>query len=100
MKMAVPRLNMCYPPLTWQTFDVDFDAAEFDAEGRKIKPAMMTVRHNGILVFDRYVMPTVPPGGSPDRSVEKAASPILLQAHGCPVHFRNIWVREKGKPAN
>ncbi len=95
MKMAVPRLNMCFPPLSWQTFDVDFDAAEFDNTGHKIKPAMMTVRHNGVLVFDRYVMSTVPPGGSPDRSVEKVASPILLQAHGNPVHFRNIWVREK-----
>jgi len=95
MKMAVPRLNMCFPPLAWQTLDVDFEAAEFDSKGHKQKPAMMTVRHNGVMVFDRYVMSTVPPGGSPDRSVEKDARPILLQAHGNPVHFRNIWVREK-----
>lgn len=95
MKMAVPRLNTCYPPLAWQKFNVDFDAAEFNSAGLKTKPAMMTVRHNGILVFDRYVMPTVSPGASPEESVERVAKPILLQAQDCPVPFSNIWIRER-----
>ncbi|MCX7394509.1 MAG: DUF1080 domain-containing protein [Planctomycetales bacterium] len=95
MKMAVPRLNMCLPPLSWQTFDLDFDAAKFDAGGRKTKPAFYTVRQNGVVVFDRYVMPSAPPGGEKEPSREQMASPIHLQAHDCPVRFRNIWVKEK-----
>jgi hypothetical protein len=84
-----------YVGLVGGSHAIAFDAAEFDSQGRKHRPAMMTVRHNGVMVFDKYVMPTVPPGGSPDQSLEKEARPIVLQAHGNPVHFRNVWVREK-----
>jgi len=89
-----PNLNMCYPPLTWQTYDIDFRAVRRDDEGRKTRPAVITVRHNGVVVHDRYELSgntgnagRYPETGSP--------APISLQSHGNPVVFRNIWIVEK-----
>ncbi|MDR3402380.1 MAG: DUF1080 domain-containing protein [Chthoniobacter sp.] len=87
-----PRLNACFPPLSWQTYDIDFEAAHFDADGKKTKNAMATVRHNGILVHDHVEIPGPTGGGQPEKA---APGPIQLQGHGNPVFFRNIWIVEK-----
>lgn len=94
-EMVAPMLNMSYPPLTWQTFDIEFTAARFDEAGRKIAPAMMSVRHNGVLVHDRYVLPPVGPGEDPKKSKDREPGPLLLQDHKNPVRFRNVWVVER-----
>ncbi len=86
-----PRVNMSYPPLSWQTYDVDYRTARFDRNGKRISPAMMTVRHNGVLIHDKTVLPPAPPGGN---SREGRPGPLFLQNHGNPVRFRNIWVVE------
>lgn len=90
---AKPALNMCLPPLTWQTYDVDFTMAQFDAEGKKAKPAIATVRLNGVVVHDKYEIPKFNGGGG--LSDESKPGPIYVQDHGNPVHFRNIWIVEK-----
>jgi hypothetical protein len=87
-----PDYNMCFPPLAWQTYDIDFTAARFDEEGKKIKNAAATVRHNGVTIHKDYELPGPTPGGKPETS---QAGPIQLQNHGNPVHFRNIWVVER-----
>lgn len=87
-----PRLNACFPPLSWQTYDIDFEAARFDADGKKTKDAIATVRQNGILIQDHADISGSTPGGQPEKA---EPGPIQLQGHGNPVYFRNIWIVEK-----
>lgn len=86
-----PRENSAYPPLTWQTYDIDFTAAKYDGD-KKVKNATVTVRHNGNLIHENQEIDSETPGGEKESA---AAGPIRLQDHGNPVVFRNIWVVEK-----
>jgi hypothetical protein len=94
-QIAQPRLNMCYPPLSWQTYDIDFVAPEFDSEGKKTRNARITIRHNGVLIHDDLELPRGTPGGVSGES--KEPGPLFLQDHGNPVAFRNIWVLPTSK---
>ena len=92
-KVAKPKVNMCLPPLVWQTYDVDFEAAKWDADGKKqIEPAYLTVRLNGFKIHDRQPVKDKTGGG---RAVTPEPGPIFLQGHGNPVFYRNIWIVEK-----
>ncbi len=91
--VSKPAVNMCLPPLTWQTYDIDFTAARFDAEGNKIKNARITVRHNGVLIHDDVELPKGTPAGVSGEGAAKG--PLHLQDHGNPVRYRNVWVVEK-----
>ena len=89
---VTPAINMCYPPLTWQTYDIDFRAAHYDAAGRKTKLGRCTVKFNGVTILDDVEIKGSTPGGiaeSPD------PAGIYLQAHGHPIFFKNIWLVEK-----
>lgn len=90
---AKPRLNMCLPPLAWQTYDVDFRMARFNEQGVKTQPAVATVRLNGVLIHENFQIPRFNGGGG--LADESLAGGIFLQDHGNPVHFRNIWILEK-----
>lgn len=91
-KTARPAQNMCFPPLSWQTYDIDFTAARFDAEGKKIADAKLTVRHNGVTIHEGVSVPSST--GSARFKDGARAGPIYLQNHGNPVRYRNIWVVE------
>ncbi len=86
-----PLLNMCFAPLSWQTYDIDFTAARFDDENKKTRNARITARHNGIVIHNYELTSKTGAGAaeSPD------LRPIKLQDHGNPVHFRNIWIVER-----
>jgi hypothetical protein len=90
--IGAPATPMSYPPLSWQTYDVDFTAAVYDG-GKKVKNARMTIRHNGVEVLKNVEIPhattvaPLPEGPEP--------GPVYLQNHGNAVRFRNIWVMEK-----
>ncbi|MFM7242767.1 MAG: DUF1080 domain-containing protein [Planctomycetaceae bacterium] len=84
-----PAVNMCLPPLAWQTYDIDVTAPRFEG-GRKVTNARMTVRHNGVVIHDDIEIAKVTPGGV--RGEEGPTGPLFLQDHGNPVRYRNIWV--------
>jgi len=89
-------LNMCFPPLTWQTYDIEFTAAKIE-DGKTTSPPRMTVIHNGVKIHDDVELPS---GRSTTAAPVKPASlvgPLFLQNHKCPVRYRNIWVVEQKK---
>ncbi len=95
-KTAVPRIRATRPPLEWQTFDIDFRAPQFDASGRKTASARATVLLNGVKIYDQQELN--PPTGAAGRLGESPTGPLMLQEHGMPVQFRNLWLVEKAKP--
>jgi len=87
-----PATNMCLPPLSWQTYDIDLTAAAFDTAGKKTRNARLTVRHNGVLVHDDVEIARKTGAGKPEGAL---ALPTKLQNHGNPVRFRNIWLVDR-----
>jgi hypothetical protein len=87
-------VNMCLPPLVWQTFDVEFTNSVVK-DGKKVKDAVISVRHNGVLIHDGFAIPGKSKYGV-RRSPEGAPGPIVLQNHREPLQYRNIWIVPHG----
>ncbi|MCP4506033.1 MAG: DUF1080 domain-containing protein [Fuerstiella sp.] len=89
-EIADPAVNMCFPPLSWQTYDIEYHAAKFADDGQKKKNSWMTVKHNGVVVHDKLDLPR----GTRAAPVKEGPEdgPIYLQNHGNPIRFRNIWL--------
>jgi hypothetical protein len=88
-----PLVNASRAPGEWQSYDVVFRAPRFEGDALA-EPARITVIHNGVVVHDAQAFL----GGTRHREVaayepHPAQGPIVLQDHGDPVRFRNIWVR-------
>ena len=88
-----PKLNMCLPPLTWQTYDIDFTAAKYDNDGKKTSNARMTVKHNGVVIHENVDIPHITTA-APVKE-ENTPGPLYLQNHNNPVRYRNIWFLPK-----
>lgn len=88
-----PDLNMCFPPLVWQTYDGIFTAAKFDANGKKTADARLTLLLNGVVVQQDVAL-TKSTTASPIKEGPQPG-PIFLQNHGNPVRFRNVWVQPR-----
>ena len=84
-----PAVNMCLPPLVWQTYDIDFAAAKFDADGKKTQNAVITVRHNDVVIHDKVEIDGPTGGGKKE---DPTGGAIQLQGHGNPVFYRNVWL--------
>jgi hypothetical protein len=90
-----PMVNASRKPGEWQTYDIIFSAPRFSADGKLVKPAYMTVLHNGVVVQNHTELV-----GETAYNVENVYTkhaeklPIVLMYHGDPVRFRNIWLRE------
>src|SRR5712692_7782024 len=88
-----PLVNASRKPGEWQTYDIAFEAPKFEGENL-VKPAYVTVFHNGVLVHNRQQII----GRMAHRVVGTYAphapeEPLALQDHDTPVRYRNIWVR-------
>lgn len=91
-KVARPNVNMCAPPMQWQTYDITFHGPKFNVSGEKLKNARLTVVHNGVTIHDNIEIPAST-GGSLDDQVSEPGG-ICLQDHADKVQFRNIWLVE------
>ena len=89
-----PDENMCLPPLSWQTYDIEYAAAKYDDAGKVTSPPKITVSHNGVVIHKEVELP--PDRGTTAAPVApgKEPGPLYLQDHGNPVRYRNIWVVE------
>ncbi len=91
-EVSRPRVNMCAPPLQWQTYDITFYAPRFDEDGNKTENARITVVHNGVAIHDDLEIPG-PTGGALNES-EAEPDGLMLQEHNDLVQYRNIWLVE------
>jgi hypothetical protein len=86
-----PLVNASRKPGEWQSYDIIFHAPKTGADG-KVEPGSFTVLHNGVLVQDH-----IPIKGSATTAAKfqgvAPKGPLMLQDHGNPVRFRNIWIR-------
>lgn len=92
-KQQAPAANAFTGTEKWQVYDIYWKAPRFGTDGVMESPAMITVVLNGILIQNNYILkgntpyigfPTYKPHGR---------LPLLLQDHGVPVAYRNIWIR-------
>jgi hypothetical protein len=89
-----PAVNACRGPEEWQSYDIEFRAARFDAEGEKIEPARLTAWLNGRKIHDDVVIDGPTRGGA---EAEAPLGPLLLQDHSARVRYRNVWVLPRGE---
>lgn len=89
-----PLVNACLPPGQWQTYDILFTAPRFKPDGSLESPAYATVLHNGVLAHNHtaWIGPMTY-RGIRTYEAHEPTGPIVLQDHGNPVRYRNIWVR-------
>jgi hypothetical protein len=93
-----PLVNAMRKPGEWNTYDIIFEAPRFDKptkEGKLLKPGIVTVLHNGVLVQNHTEIKGSTHYDQPYAYTPHADKlPLVLMYHGDPVRFRNIWVRE------
>lgn len=88
-----PLVNASRKPGAWQTFDIVFEAPRFDGQ-KLVKPAYITVFHNGVLTHHRQeVMGQVVHRAIATYKPHDPEEPLMLQDHHAKVRYRNIWVR-------
>jgi hypothetical protein len=88
-----PMVNASLPPGEWQVYEIFFSAPLFEKE-KLVRPAFLTVMHNGLLIHYHRELPGPTGARLPIYNPLTPSAPIMLQDHGSPVQYRNIWIRE------
>jgi len=90
-----PKVNACFPPEQWQTYDITFRGPRMNPDGSVREKARVTVEHNGIKVQDDIPIDGATAGHEPGKPPANAATgPLQLQDHGNRVRYRNVWLVE------
>jgi hypothetical protein len=98
-KQQPPMVNACREPGAWQSYDIIFEAPEFGEDGSVLKPAFVTVLHNGVLLHHHQELEGGTFWDQPAHYEPHAPKlPMHIQDHGNPMRFRNIWIRENIQP--
>ena len=98
-KEQPPTVNACRGPGQWQSYDIIFSAPRFSDDGSMKSPAFVTVLHNGVLVHNHFeLLGSTSFVEPPKYEKHGEKEPIMIQFHGNPVRFRNIWIREQVQP--
>ncbi|MCL2348833.1 MAG: DUF1080 domain-containing protein [Planctomycetaceae bacterium] len=84
-----PSVNMCFPPLTWQTYDFYFQPPKYDGD-KKTENARLTLKQNGVTIHDNIELPKETPGCKKEANEPRG---VYLQGHGNKVQYRNIWLK-------
>lgn len=94
-----PLFNAARKPGAWQTYDIIFETARWDKDGRLTKKTSVTVIHNGVVLHNRkeYIGAVSHRRVGNYNSPHPPEGPIVLQDHGNPTRFRNIWLRPLGE---
>lgn len=93
-KQSPPLVNATRGPGEWQTYDIIYTAPVFNSKGEVVHEATVTVLHNGVVTQNHTrIWGNTAYIGSPTYQAH-GKGPIMLQDHGNPVSFRNIWIRE------
>ena len=89
-----PYVNVTRRPGEWQSFDIVFIAPRFDGEKLQA-PARVTVFQNGVLILlNEEIHGETGHRIIPEYKHKESQGPLAFGGHGCPVRFRNIWLRK------
>lgn len=92
--VKAPDVNMCLPPLAWQTYDIDYTAGKYEGDKLVANPRV-TIEHNGVVIHKDVELPGERSTTAAPNKPGPEPGPIYLQDHGNPVRYRNIWVVER-----
>ena len=93
-----PLVNASKPPGEWQTYDILWEGPRWDAEGKLVRKASVTVLHNGLVLHHkRELVGFTNHKNIPPYKPHPPHGYIELYEHGNPVRFRNIWLRPLGE---
>ena len=93
-KQSPPLVNASRKPGKWQVYDIVFHAPKFASDGSVTKPASVTVFHNGVLIQDHFELKGATTYAGIPKYQAHGDMPLLLQDHGNPVSYRNVWIRK------
>ncbi|MDR1383234.1 MAG: DUF1080 domain-containing protein [Planctomycetaceae bacterium] len=88
-QIKAPDVNVSYPPLTWQTYDIDFVPPKYDGD-KKVTNAKVSVKQNGVTIHKDLELPHQTPGRKDEKHEPRG---LYLQGHGNNVQYRNIWLK-------
>jgi hypothetical protein len=88
--VSKPITVACHMEEVWNTYDIEFKAPTYDAQGKKLTNAIIvSAKLNDVLVQQNVQVPGTTRAGNPEAP---GPAGLMLQDHSNRVWYRNIWV--------